>query len=72
MFAELKLLNVQQSIDFDSAALIFKSQTGLPPLYISDMFIPSKNIHGHDTRRAMNGLFNSMLILLTAADFCTD
>ena len=59
VFAELKLLNVQQLIDFDSAALICKSQNGLAPKYISDMFVPSNNIHGHDTRHIMNDLFNS-------------
>ena len=57
--AELKLLNVQQLIDSDSAALIFKSQNALAPKYISDMFVSSNNIHGHDTRHEMNGLFNS-------------
>ena len=41
VLAELKLLNVQQSIDFDSAALIFKAQNGLAPKYISDMFVHS-------------------------------
>ena len=59
VFAEFKLLNVQQSIDFDSAALIFKAQNGLAPKYISDMFVPSNYIHSHNTRHAMNGLFNS-------------
>ena len=58
VFAELKLLNVQQLIDFDSA-LIFKAQNGLASKYISDMFVPSDYIHGHNTRHAMNGLFNS-------------
>ena len=53
------LLNVQQLIDFDSAALIFKVQNGLAPKYISDMFVPSNYIHGHNTWHAMNGLFNS-------------
>ena len=37
VFAELNLLNVQQLLDFDSAALIFKAQNGLAPKYISDM-----------------------------------
>ena len=59
VFAELNLLNVQQLIDFDSAALIFKAQNGLAPKYISDMFVPSNYIHGHNTRHAMNGLINS-------------
>ena len=59
VFAELKLLNVQQLIDFDSAALIFKAQNGLAPKYISHMFVPSIYIHGRNTRHAMNGLFNS-------------
>ena len=59
VFTEIKLLNVQQLIDFDSAALIFKAQNGLAPKYISDMFVPSNYIHGHNTRHAMNGLLNS-------------
>ena len=37
VFAEFKLLNVQQLIDFDSAALIFKAQNGLAPKCISDI-----------------------------------
>ena len=63
VFTELK-----QLIDFDSAALIFKTQNGLAPKYISDMFVPSNYIHGHNIRHAMNGLFNCMLAPLTAAD----
>ena len=59
MFAELKLLNVQQFIDFDTAALIFKAQNGLAPKYVSGMFVPSNYIHGHNIRHAMNGPFNS-------------
>ena len=59
VFAELKLLNVQQLIDFDSAALIFKAQNGIAPKYISDMFVPSNYIRCHNTRHAINGLFNS-------------
>ena len=46
VFAELKLLNVQQFIDFDSPALIFKAQNSLVPEYISDMFVPSYYNHG--------------------------
>ena len=54
VFAEFKLLNVQQLIDFDSAALIFKAQNGLAPRYLSDMSVPSNYIYGHNTRHAMN------------------
>ena len=58
--AEFKLLNVQQFIDFDSAALIFEAQNGLAPKYISDMFVPSNYIHGHNTKHAINGLFKDV------------
>ena len=57
VFTNLKLLNVQQLIDFDTATLIYKSQYNLTPQYISDMFVPSGIVHGHNTRHTVNGLF---------------
>ena len=59
VFAEFKLLNVEQLIDFDSAALIFKAQNGLAPKHMSNMFVPSNYIHAHNNRHGMNGLFSS-------------
>ena len=59
VFVKLKLLNVQQLIDFDDSALIFKAQNGLAPKYIYDMFVPSNYIDGHNTRHTRNGVFNS-------------
>ena len=56
VFTNLKLLNVQQLIDFDTATLIYKSQYNLTPQYISDMFVPSGIVHGHNTRHTVNGL----------------
>ena len=56
VFTNLKQLNVQQPIDFDTAIQIYKSQYNLTPQYISDMFVPSGIVHGHDTRHSVNGL----------------
>ena len=49
VFTNLKLLNVQQLIDLDTATLICKSQHNLTPQYISDMFAPSGVVHSHNT-----------------------
>ena len=57
VFTNLKLLNVQQLIDLDTAILIYKSQHKLTPQYISDMFVPSGVVHSHNTRHSVNGLF---------------
>ena len=47
VLAVLKLLNIQQfKIDFDPAALIFKSQNGLAPKYI--ILAISQNSHYSD------------------------
>ena len=70
VFVELNLLNVQQLIDFDSAALIFKAQNGLAAKYISHMFVPSNYIHGYNTRHAMNGLFNSHVNFTYSSRIC--
>ena len=40
VFTNLKLLNVQQLIDFDTATLIYKSQYNLTPQYIQTCLIP--------------------------------
>ena len=45
-------LNVQQLIEYNTALLIWKSKHGLAPTYISDMFVPVKSFHNHDTRNA--------------------
>ena len=57
VFINLKLLNVQQLIDFDTATLIYKSQHNLTPQYTSDMFVSSGIVYGHNTRHTVNGLF---------------
>ena len=48
-------LNVQQLIEYNTALLIWKSKHGLAPTYISDMFVPVKSVHNHDTRNAEFG-----------------
>ena len=57
LYIYLKLLNVQQLIDRETATLIYKSQHNLTPQYISDMFVPSGVVHSHNTRHSVNGLF---------------
>ena len=57
VFTNLELLNVQQLIDFDTATTIYKSQYNLTSRYISDMFVPSSIVHGHNARHSVNGLF---------------
>ena len=37
-------LNVQQSIEYNTALLIWKSKQALAPTYISDMFVPVKSV----------------------------
>ena len=46
----LGLLNVQQLIEYNTALLIWKSKNGLAYTYMSDMFVPVKSVHDHDTR----------------------
>ena len=48
-------LNVQQLIEYNTALLIWKSKHGLAPTYISDMFVPVKSVHNHDTRNTEFG-----------------
>ena len=48
-------LNVQQLIEYNTALLIWKGQHGLAPTYISDMSVPVKSVHNHDTRNAEFG-----------------
>ena len=48
-------LYVQQLIECNTALLIWKSKHGLAPTYISDMFVPAKSVHNHDTRNAEFG-----------------
>ena len=48
-------LNVQQLIEYNTALLIWKSKHGFAPTYISDMFVPVKSVHDHDTRNAEFG-----------------
>ena len=45
-------LKVQQLIDYNTALLIWKSRNGQVHTYISDMFVPVKSVHNHDTRNA--------------------
>ena len=45
-------LNVQQLIEHNTALLIWKSKNGLAPTYISDVFVPVKSVHNHDTQNA--------------------
>ena len=53
VFTNLKLLNVQQLIDFETATLIYKSQHNLTSQYISDMFVLSGVVHSHNTRHSI-------------------
>ena len=48
-------LNVMHLIEYNAALLIWKSKNGLAPTYISDMFVPVKSVHNHDTRNAEFG-----------------
>ena len=48
-------LNVQQVIEYNTVLLIWKSKNGLAPTYTSDMFVPVKTVHNHDTRNAEFG-----------------
>ena len=48
-------LNVQQLVEYNTALLIWKSKNALALTYISDMFVPVKSVHNHDTRNAEFG-----------------
>ena len=52
-------LHAQQLIEYNTALLIWKSKHGLAPTYISDMFVPVKSVHDHDTRNAEFGFHPS-------------
>ena len=52
---EMNLLNVQQLIDFNTAQMIWKAKHGLAPEYISEMFVPIRSVHDHNTRKAEHG-----------------
>ena len=56
---ELNLLNVQQLIDFYSSTMIWKSKNELAPEYISEMFVPIRSTHHHNTRLAEFGFQNT-------------
>ena len=58
--------NVQQSIECNTALLIWKSKHGLASTYISDVFVPVKSVHNHDTRNAEFG-FHTAKKNLTAS-----
>ena len=48
-------LNVHQLTEYNTALLIWKRKNGLASTYISDMFVPVKSAHNHDTRNAEFG-----------------
>ena len=56
---ELNLLNVQQLIDFHSSIMIWKSKNESAPEYISEMFVPIRSTHHHNTRLAEFGFQNT-------------
>ena len=56
---ELNLLNVQQLIDFHSSIMIWKSKNELAPEYISEMFVPIRSTHHHNTCLAKFGFQNT-------------
>ena len=57
LLTNLKWLNVQQLINFDTLTLVHKSINRSAPLYLSDLFVKSSTIHSHHTRAAETGLF---------------
>ena len=57
LLTNLKWLNVQQLIDFDTLTMVHKSINRSAPLYLSDLFVKSSTIHSHHTRAAETGLF---------------
>ena len=51
----LSQLNFLQLIEYNTALLIWKNKNGLALTYISDMFVPVKSVHKHDTQNAEFG-----------------
>ena len=46
----LARLNAKQLIDYNTALLMWKSKSGLPPSYMYEKVVPVKSVHSHETR----------------------
>ena len=53
----LRWLNVQQLINFDTAVRVYKSINNKAPPYLTSLFSKSNSVHNHDTRTANLNLF---------------
>ena len=57
LLKNLRWLNVQQLIDFDTAVMVHKSINNKAPPYLTSLFSKSSSVHNHDTRTANLNLF---------------
>ena len=57
LLKNLRWLNVQQLIDFDTAVMIHNSINNKAPPYLTSLFSKSNSVHNHDTRTANLNLF---------------
>ena len=57
LLKNLRWLNVQQLIDFDTAVMVHKSINNKAPPYLTSVFSKSNSVHNHDTRTANLNLF---------------
>ena len=57
LLKNLRWLNVQQLIDFDTAVMVHKSINNKDPPYLTSLFSKSNSVHNHDTRTANLNLF---------------
>ena len=57
LLKNLRWLNLQQLIDFDTAVMVHKSINNKAPPYLTSLFPKSNSVHNHHTRTANLNLF---------------